>query len=1197
MKNRKTSRLELFLENLFNPIDNKDYGLYWLVSNKKAKPLANASELLRYIKKEAPEGSFINRYANLNEDLVLENNIYLDFDLTTNSYLKAERSLTEATLEELATVELDVDENIKANVKANNEFLKQIQQKYKKNYSVNNGFIKGFNSFIDSLTTAEEGALKKLVSSKEKEEVKDLSEQEVQKYYLNKFEQDYLKEPFKEATLVAAYFESIGVKTVLNWSGSKGLHLRIPITEIVFNNVPELAENPEAVKIFLLTIAELIETKIIKKPKGKSSLDYAVFKKGMQRIPTSKHNKTKLYANFIEPSTNYLEAIDILEEKVPSYIPELINTEANTEILIESDIYKATIKKAAEEVTKTFKSEKANPNYKFKGQHKELKKIISKVYLPSVRNEVGFRIVHLLRRSNFQQSEVEDIFKDLHEDITDYNKTIKGSIVHAYKTEKLVGLRSLIKWLKANASDEVKKEVINYFSRKFNYFEAPEETILEDKLNIANRSYEVIFQKTKTTEKFIVPEFINKDFSLEINLKKNILFQHKGKPIAKLELNRPSDVADNTIKAKSEKKLKEFIKLILNKKIVPTDKEEAIQKFKEVITELDLIIGYFNKQQEQEEELKEMEEEIAEDIEEDNINFTFGRVENTYYRQHEKIGIIRITETKDNIITVPVANVVIKKVEIILDSLGILEPVYTLTYYNKTFNKEVTVEYLTKKQLIQEFIKANVFYISTKENVETVLNTFIIEGTKEERIKTKTESYLEGYFYINNKVVANTKLKNIKRPTAKELAEAIKLLNELMNDRTEEGKSNDSSVYRFMLWSPFSYVLKQLGYSKAIYSLILIGASQTNKTGATKVGNLFYNRTEEETTGSTVSVLGSKLGENSFISIFDECSHLFNIPEALNVMKRAIYEKTGRAVKDRNDNTKIDEFIAFNLPVFILNPEGIKFKDFIINRYKIINYSIESFISDTAKKRFNEKYLPEAENTVLKKLALIGKIFSEKLIAIIEDPTERKKLFNIEDLTIDILKEMQEEAGVKFNAAMLKETEASTKYNYDVIAEIPKILNNEFKQKNRLTANSSYSGFSFVNSVINNDFDFITYNKNRTNKTQHKEFIINTSKLENHVNYYVEEFVELETILEALGLTDIIKDKPDYKEPYSDYIKKQHKIRIKEPSGKTKEKSISGIYLNVEELANNLFNFDIDFSKPETETSTLAKSEKVENKN
>ena len=191
MMNKKTNRLELILENLFNPINNKDYGLYWLVANKKAKPLANASELLSYIRKEAPEGSFINRYANLTEDLVLENNIYLDFDLTNNSYLKAERSLTEKVLEELASTELDISGKVKANVKANNEFLKQIQQKYKKNYSVENGFTKGFNSFIDSLTSAEEGALTKIVKGKEKEEVKGKSEKEVQRYYLNKFEQDY----------------------------------------------------------------------------------------------------------------------------------------------------------------------------------------------------------------------------------------------------------------------------------------------------------------------------------------------------------------------------------------------------------------------------------------------------------------------------------------------------------------------------------------------------------------------------------------------------------------------------------------------------------------------------------------------------------------------------------------------------------------------------------------------------------------------------------------------------------------------------------------------------------------------------------------------------------------------------------------------------------------------------------------------
>lgn len=568
-----------------------------------------------------------------------------------------------------------------------------------------------------------------------------------------------------------------------------------------------------------------------------------------------------------------------------------------------------------------------------------------------------------------------------------------------------------------------------------------------------------------------------------------------------------------------------------------------------------------------------------EDITEGVIKF--GSSENSYYEQSEEKGINYIIFGKDGIISEPIANVIIEDVEIILDSLNILEPVYNVTYYNKTFKKRKTVKYLTKKQLTEEFIKANVFYNSSKEYVETVLNNFIIDGTKEGRILAKTEAYLEGYFIVDNHVVSNTKLDEIKMPTNDELAESIKLLNKIMEDRTKEGKANDSTVYRFMLWSPFSYCLKQLGYSKANYSLILIGTSQTNKTGATKVGNLFYNREEEETSGSTVSVLGSKIGENSFSSIFDECSHLFKMSEALNVMKRAVYEKTGRAVKDRNDNSKIDEFVAFNLPLFLLNPEGkIEFKDFIRNRYKIINYSNESFITTTAKKEFNEKYLPEAKDTILKKLSLIGKAFSEKLIGIIEDPTKRKKLFHIEELTIELLNEIQVEVGVNFNKAMLKETEVSSKYNYDVMSEIPKVLNAEFKEKNRVAGNRRYDASNFVNSIINNDFEFITYNKNRTKKTEYKEFIINTSKLEKYVNQLVEETVDLETILKALNLKDILKAKPDYKEPYSTYIKKDHNIRKGEKRIPT---TIAGIHLTVEELANNLFGFDIEFSEPEEE--------------
>lgn len=790
----------------------------------------------------------------------------------------------------------------------------------------------------------------------------------------------------------------------------------------------------------------------------------------------------------------------------------------------------------------------------------------------------GFFSYHITKGSSKRIA--SGIVKKVPSDLFEDSEGFKNDIIKNYErpVEEKVGLPTLLDYIEEHDSTfniERFSEELNLICNK--NFSKTKVTTATFKIEVPTEDNE----KT-TIKKIKVPVYL-----IETEFKKYLKYEGIFKGID-LTLDFSSLIGSfiysrtakevDSFKFKFNKNYLEITKL---KELTEYLEEEKIILPKHFEKELRRSVKSLDKSITKPKVIEEIISPVEEDLPEDVT--TFGITENTFYKQTTEKGIEFIIVTDKGINSKPVANVVIEEVEIVLDSLGILEPVYNVTYYNKTFNKKTTVEYLTKKQLTEEFIKANVFYISTKENVETVLNAFIIDGTKEGTIITKTEAYLEGYFIVDNHVVSNSKLNNIGRPSKEELAEAIKLLNEIMEDRTTEGIANDSSVYRFFLWNPFSYCFKQLGYGKGNYSLILIGASQTNKTGASKIGNLFYNRTEEETTGSTVSVLGSKLGENSFTSIFDECSHLFSIPEALNVMKRAIYEKTGRAVKDRNDNSKIDNFTAFNLPLFLLN-EPIKFKDFITNRYKIINYSNESFIDNDSKEEFNKKYVPDSEDTVLKKLAAIGKVFSEKLIAIIEDPTERKKLFNIEETTIEILEQIQEEAEINFNPEMLKTTEASTKYNYNVKTEIKKLLNEEFKTKNRITANNSPSSYTFTQSAINNDFDFITYNKNRTEKTEAKEFIINTSKLKEYVNNNVEEFVELETILEALDLTETIKAKPDYKEPYEDYIKKGHKIRIKEPSGNIKEKTISGIYLTLEELANKLFSFDIDFSEEEERT-------------
>ena len=901
--------------------------------------------------------------------------------------------------------------------------------------------------------------------------------------------------------------------------------------------------------MFLIALAELIETKILDKSRKNSSLDYNVFCKGMQRVPTSKHNKTLLYANFIKPSFDYLKAVDYLETEEPVYIPEPIDVEENTEKLMSSKIVAEAIKKAETETNNTTNNSsniiEGNINYNFTSTNKKLKEMIAKVYLPSCRNEVGFRIVHLLKRSNFSKQEIEDIFKELHQNSKDYKETIQGSINHAFKTEKLVGLNNLINWIYENASSEVKEEVVKYFLKEFSYSEEVEETTIKEPLHIDETDYKLIFRKTKKEELFIIKDFIAEGYTLEIKPSEEINFKKEGIIIAKLKLKNKDD-AEEYVEPSSQKKAKLFEKTIKEKVNFSFNMEELFYKINNILISV-------LKEHEEEKQLNEIYEQLNKS--EETTVIDFGRTKDyEYYKQNnltKKIYFVK--EGKKNSQLTTIAKATIKNIEMVLDPLELFEPVYNVEFYNGVTEKTYTLKNLTKEQVIEEFRKSSCFYKDV--DIDTVLSSFILDAKEYNKVSVKEEVFLEGFFLVNGKVIGNTNL-----PTKEQLAEAIKLLNEIMKSRSKEGKRNDSAVYRFMLWNPFSYCLKELGFNKANYSLILQGTSGANKTGATTIGYLFYRRKEQETSGSTVSVFGSKLGENTFASVFDESEHLFILDEAETVMKKAIYEKTVRSTKDRNDNKKIDVFHALNLPMFLLNEPQKPYKDYITNRYKVIRYTNESFISSTAKKEFNKKYVPEAEDTILNKLAIIGKAFSERIIKLIE--AKDKRLFNIEETTIEILKEISAEAEVEFLPEMYETTIASDRYNYDVQAEIKNLLNREFKNKVR---RNKYNSSDFVESARNNDFDFLIYDNKKM------IFFIVARKLTDYINMKLKENLEIETILEVLGLKEeLIAEASEDNKEFKDYIKKSNKI-----NGETKR----GFKISIDNVIKKLFNFNLDFEE------------------
>ena len=479
--NQYYKQLKIIYGNLFYPIDEKRRS-YWI------EPANNAEKLVDYAINCNNEDKYIEIYTSINDDVVgTLRTIFFDFDLSTENRLEWE--LTH-TLNDITDSEVS-----------------SAIAKYEKNQD------------ISDLTDDERTKLLDYLSNYEAERLAGLTDEEIQSYFYKKIENGYLKEPFEDAMKVANYFTEHGVDVTVNWSGSKGLHIRIPLDELSFTD--KINNNP---KLFILSLAEAIETTILDKTINESSIDYVVLNrnKGLQRLPCSQHTTSKLHSNFININEDYSTAIQHLLHAESDYLPNIVDKKSNTKAFMELAIVKEAIATATEnESYDNYNDEFANPHYTFSSDNKELKENIGKVYINGHRNEIGYRIIHVLRRSGFKREEVENIFKELHNpQSSDYADTIAGSIKYAYSKDmkKLCGLRHLIKGIKELTNIEGKETVIDYFKNNFGYYDKPTETKVKP-FKLEDRNIEVIVYENHT-DKWIMFSEIFDGLDLELNFNK-----------------------------------------------------------------------------------------------------------------------------------------------------------------------------------------------------------------------------------------------------------------------------------------------------------------------------------------------------------------------------------------------------------------------------------------------------------------------------------------------------------------------------------------------------------------------------------------------------------------------------------------------------------------------------------------------------
>ena len=184
--------------------------------------------------------------------------------------------------------------------------------------------------------------------------------------------------------------------------------------------------------------------------------------------------------------------------------------------------------------------------------------------------------------------------------------------------------------------------------------------------------------------------------------------------------------------------------------------------------------------------------------------------------------------------TILKGKIFIDELTIVKDELELFEPVYNMTYSDLLYEQKKTITNVSFEELIQRLDSEKIF-LEDKHGISKLIRQILIYGkdkkiNNKDFVKTETQVFKIGFFIKEGKVIENTLISNLKT-SEEDIEKAILMINDIIKDRGE-AIDNDCTLLRFMLWSPFSWCIKEIGKSKGLYALILTGSPKTNKTGS-----------------------------------------------------------------------------------------------------------------------------------------------------------------------------------------------------------------------------------------------------------------------------------------------------------------------------------------------------------------------------
>lgn len=459
-----------------------------------------------------------------------------------------------------------------------------------------------------------------------------------------------------------------------------------------------------------------------------------------------------------------------------------------------------------------------------------------------------------------------------------------------------------------------------------------------------------------------------------------------------------------------------------------------------------------------------------------------------------------------------IGNLLIHNLTLTYDKLKLFNPVATIKYTNTTTQQVVTIKKQPYEAIAKNLIN-NRLIDSNSLGIENLLNKIWVQGVNNHDFITAETDLLKDGFFMDmeiNKVLSNNVFENLE--TSKDdVKKAVNLLDELIRGRGNAVKW-DCTLFRFMLWSPFAYCLKQLGFTDDLYSMVLWGESDTNKTGSSVMFSKLYTDNDPlEEKANTQSAIGTMLGENTFPLILDEAKDNLENPNDEEFNKNIVTDKIGRAVKDRTNNNLMVTFPALRLTVRTLNKNLTDiYKGEFYKRHKVLHYDLSMKLTEDDKKKFNKRFKPKSPNTPLKQLRHLGKAFADRFIPYLE--SESDKLYNLEKLTIEILEQIENDFQVSFNQ-QFKMIAKITTQSTDKASIIRNALNKKLRNSYKLPyGRDEFYISDFEICIKQGIISWLDYQP-----TNHL-FLIRATEFEKEIQNITGEYMEIRSIMELLNI-------------------------------------------------------------------------------